>query len=495
MSPAENGLASLTACELRRRVVAGEVSALDAARAHLERISALDGRLHCFLALNPKAEQEARQVDRRIRAGERLALAGVPVAVKDNLVTAGLATTCGSRILGGFRSPTDATAVSRLRAAGAVVLGKTNLDEFAMGSSTETSAFGPTRNPWDPARVPGGSSGGSAAAVAARLAPLALGSDTGGSIRQPAAFCGVIGLKPTYGRVSRSGLVAYASSLDQVGPLTRSVADAASALAAIAGPDPRDATARNEPAGDYVGACSRGVLGLRVGLPREYFGAGLDPEIERAVRLAAAALEAAGATLEEVSLPHTRFAIPTYYLLATAEASSNLSRYDGVRYGERLGAEAGLRAMFGRTRAGGFGAEVQRRIMLGTYSLSAGYHERFHARAQAVRTRIREELLALLGPGPRVLLAPTTPTAAFGLGEKVEDPLQMYLSDVYTVTANLGGLPALALPVGRSARGLPLGAQLMGPPFGEELLFAAGAVLERAFPLPAPPCDAPGFAP
>jgi aspartyl-tRNA(Asn)/glutamyl-tRNA(Gln) amidotransferase subunit A len=357
--------------------------------------------------------------------------------------------------------------VARLRNAGAIVLGKTNLDEFAMGSSTEYSKHGPTRNPWDTSRVPGGSSGGSAVAVAVRMVPVALGSDTGGSVRQPAAFCGVVGLKPTYGRVSRYGLVAFGSSLDQVGPLTRSVSDAARLLEILAGPDPRDATSR------------------------EYFGSGLDGEVAGAVRSAADALGREGACIEEVSLPHSRFAIPTYYVLATAEASSNLARYDGVRYGRREAADE-LRPMYRRSRAAGFGAEVQRRIMLGTYALSAGYHDRFYGKAQRARRLLGGDFAGVFDSGVDLLLAPATPTVAFRVGEKVDDPLQMYLSDVYTATANLVGIPGLCVPVGRSTEGLPVGCQLLAPPFAEGTLFRAGAVLERACPLPTPPGVADG---
>jgi len=487
MTDAREGWTDRGATDLARRLAGGEVSAVEVVRAHLARIAELDGRLNSFIATNPEAEREAEAADARRARGELPLLNGVPVAIKDNLLATGMPTTCGSRVLGSFRSTRDATVVTRLRAAGAVILGKTNLDEFGMGSSTESSAFGPTRNPWDTERVPGGSSGGSAVAVAAGLAPLALGSDTGGSIRQPAAFCGVVGLKPTYGRVSRSGLVAFGSSLDQVGPIARSVADAALLLAAIAGADPDDSTTATTPVADYVAATDGGVEGLRVGLPREFLDPGLDPEISRALAETADELAKRGARIEEISLPATRYAVPAYYLAATAEASSNLSRYDGVRYGLRLGDESDLVSMYRRTRDAGFGAEVKRRIMLGTFALSAGYHDRFYGTAQSARMRIREELLAAFDSGTELLLTPTTPTTAFRLGSKLDDPLEMYLSDVYTVTANLAGLPALSVPVGASRSGLPIGGQLIGPPFAEGRLLAAGAVLEQRFKVRAPP--------
>jgi aspartyl-tRNA(Asn)/glutamyl-tRNA(Gln) amidotransferase subunit A len=475
-----NDLAGLDSLELRRRLDTRDISARELLLACSKRIESLDSGIHAFLRLNPRAEDEAAAADRRLAAGERGALLGLPVALKDNLLTAGLETTCASRILEGFVPPVDATVVSRLRRAGAVVLGKTNLDEFAMGSSTENSAFGPTRNPYDPSRVPGGSSGGSAAAVAAGMTPLALGSDTGGSVRQPAALCGVVGLKPTYGRVSRSGLVAFASSMDQVGPLARSVAGCAWLLEAIAGPDPADGTCLPTDIDELGSALGEGVRGLRIGMPREYLPEGLDPEIADAVHRAAAALEAEGATVEEVSLPHTRWAIPCYVLVAFAEASSNLARFDGVRFGNRLERGRGLRAMYAATRGHGFGREVKRRIVLGTYALSAGYHARFYGRAQTARTRIRRDFLDVFGSGFDLLLTPTTPTPAFQLGERAADPLAMYLSDTYTVTANLAGIPALSVPVGLSRDGLPLAAQLLGPDLAEPVLLRAGTVLESA---------------
>ena len=469
----------LGAVELRRRLAARELGAVELLAAYRRRIERLDGELGAFVRLDESAEAAAREIDRRLDRGERLPLGGLPVALKDNLLTAGLATGCASRILDGFVPPVDATVVSRLREAGAVVLGKTNMDEFGMGSSTEHSVHGPTRNPHDPTRVAGGSSGGSAAAVAAHLAPLALGSDTGGSVRQPAAFCGVVGLKPTYGRVSRSGLVAFGSSLDQVGPLAGSVRDAALLLSVIAGPDERDATSAAEPVAPYLEACDGPVAGWRVGLPREYLGSGLDPAARQAVERAAVLLAAAGAQVRGVSLPHTRYAVATYYLVATAEASSNLARFDGLRYGWRAARSDTLQAMYSETRGGGFGREVRRRIMLGTHALSSGYHDRYYGRAQRVRTLVRGDFDAAFGDdGVDLLLTPATPTPPFALGEKQDDPLAMYLSDVYTVPASLAGLPALVVPAGRTSDGLPLGVQLIGPAFAEARLFAAGAAIE-----------------
>ncbi len=405
------------------------------------------------------------------------ALAGVPVAVKDIICTRGLPTTCGSRILEGWVPPYDATVVARLQGAGAIIVGKTNLDEFAMGSSTENSGFGPSRNPWDPDRVPGGSSGGSATAVAAGMVPLALGSDTGGSIRQPAGFAGIVGLKPTYGRVSRYGLVAFASSLDQIGPMTRTVADAALLLQIIAGHDPRDSTSADLPVPDYRATLEGGAKGLRIGIAKEAFGEGLQPEVKEAVMAAARALEGLGASLEEVSLPAIEYALPTYYLLATSEASSNLARYDGVQYGLRVGADD-MYEMYTRTRQRGFGSEVKRRIMLGTYALSAGYYEGFFLKAQRVRTLIRRDFLRALSRVDLILM-PVSPTVAFKLGEKVEDPLQMYLADVYTIPVNLAGLPGIAVPCG-FASGLPIGLQLIGKPFDEPTLLRAAYTYEQA---------------
>jgi aspartyl-tRNA(Asn)/glutamyl-tRNA(Gln) amidotransferase subunit A len=418
----------------------------------------------------------------------RTVLAGVPVAVKDNICTLGLATTCGSHMLAGYRSPYEATVVRRLRAAGAIIAGKTNLDEFGMGSSTESSAYGPTRNPHDGQRVPGGSSGGSAAAVAAGMVPAALGSETGGSVRQPAAFCGVVGIKPSYGRVSRYGLVAYASSLDQVGVFGRSVADAALLLGVVAGADPLDATAADLGVPDYAaaaaaasaGAARGGSLGgITVGVPDEYFPDALDGGIRAACHAAIERLRELGASIRRVSLPHTRFAVPAYYVLATAEASSNLARFDGVRYGVRSPAATSTADVYELSRSAGFGPEVKRRIMLGTYALSAGYYDEYYGTAQRVRTLISRDFDAVFGAGVDLLFTPTTPTTAFRIGEKTTDPYEMYLSDVFTVTANLAAIPALSLPIGRSA-GLPVGGQLLAPRWAEAGMIAAAAALEAA---------------
>lgn len=433
-----------------------------------------NGSLNAFLCTVPEdalSEQAARAPTGR--------LGGVPVAVKDNLATSDLCTTCGSKILEGYVSPYEATAVRRLREAGALVVGKTNMDEFAMGSSNENSAFGPVRNPVDLARVPGGSSGGSAAAVAAGYVPVALGSDTGGSVRQPASFCGVVGVKPTYGRISRYGLVAFGSSLDQIGVLSRSVVDSAEVLGVISGHDPRDSTSSEREVPDLVGACSGDVDGLVIGVPEEYFPDTLDVQVRARCEAALERMEAAGATVRRVSLPHTRYAIPTYYVLATAEASSNLARYDGVRYGFRAPEAASAEAVYCRTRSSGFGAEVKRRIILGTYALSAGYYDAYYGRAQRVRERLACEFADVFAGGVDVLFTPTSPTVAFPLGERVADPVSMYLSDVFTVTANLANLPAISVPVGEVG-GLPVGGQFIGPAWGESTMFRAAAALERA---------------
>ena len=475
-----SGLPGATAAEIRRRVAAREVSCEEVTRAHLDRIVAVEPGLDAFLAVAPeRALDAARRLDAALAAGTTVPpLAGVPVAVKDVLHVAGLPTTCGSRILEGYVPPFAATAVSRLEAAGAIVVGKTNMDEFAMGSSTERSAFKPTRNPWDRERVPGGSSGGSAAAVAARMVPLALGSDTGGSIRQPAAFCGVVGLKPTWGRVSRYGLVAFASSLDQAGPFARTVEDLSLVSAALFGHDPLDSTSAACAVPDFARALEGRAAGLRVGVPWAFLARGVEEQTMARFRESLAALEAAGAAVTEVDLPHLPHAIAAYYLVATAEASSNLARYDGVRYGRRAPAVHELRRLYGDTRDLGFGAEVKRRIILGTFALSSGYYDAYYLRAQKVRTLIRRDFAAALSACD-VIATPTTPTPAFRLGEKTGDPLQMYLADIFTVPANLAGLPGLSLPCGL-AHGLPVGLQLLGRSFEEETLLRAGAAFQQA---------------
>ncbi len=479
-----------TATELLAQLNAGSVTAEEVARFYLDRSERLK-RLNAFVHLDPEnVLAQARAVDAKRKAGETLgALAGVPVAVKDVLCVNGEPTTCGSRMLKEFRPPYDATVIARLKAADAVLFGKTNMDEFAMGSSTENSAYGPTLNPWDETRVPGGSSGGSAAAIAADLAPLALGSDTGGSIRQPAAVCGIVGLKPTYGRVSRYGLIAYASSLDQVGPFAHNLADAALFLKVLAGRDPLDATSVDAPVPDYPATLDTPPPTLRIGLVREFFGEGLDSEVESAIREAVRVYEAAGATVKEVSLPHSRHGIPAYYLVAPAECSSNLSRYDATTFGHRAedfspkypGEESlpPLIRMMMASRSEGFGPEVKRRIMLGTFALSAGYADQYYNRALKVRRLIRNDFDAAFQEVD-VLLGPTSPSAAFRIGEKTSDPLAMYLSDIYTITANLAGIPGLSIPCGFTRSGLPIGLQLLAPAFAEETLLRAGRVFEKA---------------
>jgi aspartyl-tRNA(Asn)/glutamyl-tRNA(Gln) amidotransferase subunit A len=479
----------LTALSLREagdRIAARAVSSRELVDAALARIAATDARLGAFLAVTPdRARAAAAAADARAVRGERRsAFDGVPVAVKDLFATKGVPTTAGSRILEGFLPPYDAAVVERLEAAGAVVVGKLNMDEFAMGSSNENSAYRPCRNPWDLARTPGGSSGGSAAAVAARQVHATLGTDTGGSIRLPASFCGVVGLKPTYGRVSRFGVVAFASSLDQVGPLARTVEDAALILGAIAGHDPRDLTSSRRPVDDYLAPLEGGARGLRIGVPREWFQGGLDAAVERAVRAALATYERLGAKLVEISLPHSKYGIAAYYLIAPAEASSNLARYDGVRFGLRAEAK-GLKEMYAETRDRGLGAEPKRRIMLGTYALSAGYYDAYYLRAQKVRTLIRRDFDEAFRACD-VVAGPVAPSVAFQLGEKIADPLQMYLADVFTITCNLAALPGLSVPCGLDA-GLPVGLQLIGRPFDEATLLRAARALEReAGPLPAP---------
>jgi len=482
----DSDLSRNDAASLTRLFATGQVTAREITAAFLDRIEATDRALGAFLSVaGDRALREAEELDRRRAAGEAAGpLAGVPVAVKDILCVAGTPTTCGSRILRRFVPPYDATCVARLKRAGAVVIGKTNMDEFAMGSSTEHSAVKRTRNPYDLDRVPGGSSGGSAAAVAARQVPIAIGTDTGGSIRQPGAFTGTVALKPTYGRVSRYGLVAFASSLDQAGPFAASVADCARTLAMMAGPDPADMTCSTAEVSDYVGAAAASgeagaLAGLRVGVPREFFGEGLDPEIDAAVRVCHGRLADMGATLQEVSLPTTEHAIAAYYVVATAEASSNLARYDGVRYGERDHGAGDLSQMYDLTRSAGFGGEVKRRIMLGTFVLSAGYYDAYYLKAMKVRTLIRRDFERAF-ERVDVIVGPTTPTPAFRLGEKLDDPLAMYLSDIYTVTANLAGIPGLSLPCGFTRAGLPIGCQLLGRHFDEARLFSIAAALESS---------------
>jgi len=473
-------ITTLTLTQLGAKLKARELSSEEATRAYLERIAATNDALNIYLTVAEEAALEAaRAADARLASGEAAPLTGIPLALKDIFVTRGLRTTCASKILANYLPPYDGTAVARLREQGAVLLGKLNMDEFAMGSSNENSAYGVARNPWNPECVPGGSSGGSAACVAARQAVAALGTDTGGSIRQPAAHCGVVGLKPTYGRVSRYGVIAYASSLDQVGPLTRDVEDCALLLGAVAGFDERDSTSVDTPVPDYAASLKDGIRGLRVGLPKEYFIDGLDPEVKQAVETAIATLEAQGAEVVEVELPHTDYAVACYYLIATAEASSNLARYDGVRYGERIDDGAGLIEMYRRTRAAGFGAEVKRRIMLGTYALSSGYYDAYYLKAQKVRTLIRDDFSRAFEKVD-VIATPVAPTPAFKLGEKTADPLQMYLSDIFTIPVNLAGTCAMSLPCGFSGAGLPIGLQLIGKPFDEATLLKTGWAFQQA---------------
>ena len=473
---------SATAVDIAADVRAGRRSALDVVEAALAAIAARDGELNAFNTVTAdQARAAAASIDARVATGEDVGpLAGVPVALKDNLCTRGVPTTCSSKILAGWKPPYDATVVGRLVAAGAIMVGKTNLDEFAMGSSTENSAFGPTRNPHDPTRVPGGSSGGSAAAVAAGFVPLSLGSDTGGSIRQPAALCGVVGVKPTYGRVSRYGLVAFASSLDQIGPFATTVADAAACYDVIAGWDPFDSTSIPEPLEPTSAALGRGVQGLRVGVVSEMTSEamGIAPDVLVRVREAADALAAAGATVTEVSVPACVYGLSAYYLIAPAEASSNLARFDGVRFGLRVDAPT-TAEMQRATRTAGFGPEVKRRIMLGTYALCAGYYDAYYGKAQRVRRLILEDFERAYGEVD-VLLSPTSPTTAFPLGAKTTDPLTMYLNDVCTIPSNLAGHPALSVPFGTGSDGMPVGVQLMGPALSESLLFQVAAVLEAS---------------
>jgi aspartyl-tRNA(Asn)/glutamyl-tRNA(Gln) amidotransferase subunit A len=474
-----NDIFSLSAVELAGKIKAKQVSSVEAVKVFLDRIEKLEPKIKAFVTLLGKeALESAKIIDGKLARGEKAgSLAGVPIAVKDNMMVTGAPTTCSSKILKGYIAPYDATIIEKLRSEGAVFLGKTNLDEFAMGSSTENSAFGVTRNPWDTSRIPGGSSGGSAASVSARMAPLALGSDTGGSIRQPASCCGVVGLKPTYGRVSRYGLVAFASSLDQIGPFAGTVEDAAVLLKAIAGHDPKDSTSADIAVPDYASLIKKDIKGLKIGLPEEYFSKGLDKDVEGAVREAVKVLEKLGAVVKKISLPHTEYAVAVYYIIAPCEASANLARYDGVRYGFRAEC-SDLLEEYERTRGEGFGPEVKRRIMLGTYALSAGYYDAYYGKAQRVRTLVGRDFEQAFKEVD-VIAAPTAPTSAFKIGEKAQDPLQMYLSDIYTISSNLAGIPALSVPCGFTPEKLPVGLQLMGRPFDEETVLRAGYAYEK----------------
>lgn len=469
-----------TGVELASLMAAGKVTSVEITKDLIDHIEQVEGKVRAFQTVaKASALKEAEAADRRRAVGERVTgLTGIPIAIKDNICTKGLRTTCSSQILSNFIPPYDATVITRLKQAGAVIIGKTNMDEFAMGSSTENSGFEPTHNPWDLARVPGGSSGGSAAAVAAREVPLALGSDTGGSIRQPAAFCGVMGLKPTYGQVSRYGLVAFASSLDQIGPFGRSAKDLALLYDAIGGYDPMDSTSLPGHEPTTLGALDQDVKGLRVGLPKEYFSAGLDPEVRALVMNAVKVFTDLGMVVEETSIPTTEYAIATYYIICMAEASSNLARYDGVRYGFRADAGEDIVSMYMKTRAQGFGSEVKRRIMIGTYALSAGYYDAYYLKAQKVRTLLRKEFEAAFEKYD-LLLTPTSPVLPWPIGEHDEDPLAVYLADICTVSANLAGIPGLSIPCG-FANGLPVGLQLMGKALSEALLLRVAHHYEEA---------------
>jgi aspartyl-tRNA(Asn)/glutamyl-tRNA(Gln) amidotransferase subunit A len=474
-------LRNLTIEAARSAVLEGRTSATALAESYFAKIESDDPKIGAYLMLSKeRALAKAAEVDSRVKKGEKLPLlAGVPLGVKDVLVTKGVRTTAGSKILGNYIPPYDCTAVARLETAGAVVLGKLNCDEFAMGSSNENSAFRPVHNPRDLTRVPGGSSGGSAAAVAADMAVATLGSDTGGSIRQPASFCGVVGLKPTYGRVSRYGLIAFASSLDNIGPFAKTAKDAAIMLRTIAGRDPMDSTSADLPVPDYAAELEKHTRGMRVGVAKEYFGEGLEPETRAAIEAALQKLAGLGCEIVDVSLPHTKYAIPAYYLVATAEASSNLARFDAVRYGHRANRVRGLSDMYRRSRDEGFGAEVKRRIMLGTYALSAGYYDAYYLKAQRVRTLLTNDFVEAFKKVD-VIIGPTSPTPAFKLGEKVDDPLAMYLADIYTVTANLAGIPGISIPVGNSKENLPIGMQIFGKHFDEATILRVAHAYEKA---------------
>jgi len=475
-------LNQLTISELAGKLAKREVSAREATQACLDQIKRVDGQIHAFLSYDAaEALAQADAADQAIAAGATHAqqpLLGVPIGIKDVLAVKGQPLNCASKILGNFISPYDATAIEKLRAAGAIIFGRLNMDEFAMGSSTENSAFGVTHNPWDTARIPGGSSGGSAAAVAADECIATLGTDTGGSIRQPAALCGCVGLKPTYGRISRYGLVAFASSLDQIGPFTKDVRDSATLLEVMSGLDPRDSTSVPESVPHYANALDGNIKGLKIGLPKEYMIGGLDPEVSAAVQAAVKKFQDLGAEIVEISLPHTDYAVATYYIIATAEASANLARFDGIRYGARVEGNDPI-SLYGNTRGAGFGSEVKRRIILGTYVLSSGYYDAYYLRAQKVRTLIRQDFLKAFEQVDAIV-TPTTPTAAFKIGEKSDDPLQMYLSDIFTISCNLAGICGLSLPCGFTASPkLPIGLQLLGKPFGEETILKLAHAYEQ----------------
>ncbi|MGZ3594513.1 MAG: Asp-tRNA(Asn)/Glu-tRNA(Gln) amidotransferase subunit GatA [Syntrophales bacterium] len=473
------GLHQLTIHELQKQIRSGKVNSSDIVKSVFDRIDAVEGRVHAYITLmKDYAFEEAAKADRCIKEGNIQALTGIPVALKDIVCTKGFLTTCGSRILYNYIPPYDATVVEKLRDAGAVFTGKTNMDEFAMGSSTETSYFGITKNPWALDRIPGGSSGGSAAAVAADECIASIGSDTGGSIRQPAALCGVVGMKPTYGRVSRYGLIAFASSLDQIGPFTKDVEDCAIMMNIIAGHDPRESTSVPLDVPDYTAVLSRGIDGFKVGIPKEYFIAGIDPEVTEAMNGVMKAIEGMGATCVETSLPHTDYCLAVYYIIAPAEASSNLARYDGVKYGFRAEDCRDLLDMYKKTRSAGFGAEVKRRIMIGTYALSSGYYDAYYKKASQVRALIKRDFEEALKQCD-VILTPTTPTPAFKIGEKMDDPLQMYLSDIFTISTNLAGIPGISVPCGFTRQGLPIGAQFLAGHFEERKLLQIAAAFEK----------------
>jgi len=473
-------LNQLTAHEVVNLIQKKKITAYEVMQDIFNQIDKVDNLIKAFLVINRKeALKQAKEIDVKVKNGDEIPpLAGVAVAIKDIIATQGTETTCGSKILKGFIPPYNATVINRLKEAGAIIIGKTNMDEFAMGSSTENSAFGPTHNPWDLERVPGGSSGGSSAAVAADETFVALGTDTGGSIRQPASLCGMVGLKPTYGRVSRYGLIAYASSLDQIGPITKDVVDCALVMNAISGHDNMDSTSVNLEVPDYLKSCHAGIKDLKIGVPKEYFIEGIDPEVKSALDRALKVFEKLGARVEEVSLPHTKYSLPTYYLIATAEASSNLARYDGVQYGYRAEEYKDLSSMYQKTRSEGFGSEVKRRIMLGTYALSSGYYDAYYLKAQKVRTLIKEDFDKVFSKYD-ILVTPVSPTPAFKLNEKVSDPLTMYLSDIYTIPINLAGLPAISINCGYSKSNLPIGLQIIGRHFSEETILRAAFNFEQ----------------